>query len=164
MTSFVSLVTLVYDIIDKTKKRMPVFIIGTHVYIANNLFNTAQSLLTTIIYLSLLSLACIIWEFVYAIKATKVVNLPWYYEASFAIYISFTRCFNLIVVCLFISEGRPLIYILPIRAFIYTIIMSGTIIINYFIDKFESTYWPENFKKLYNERIVIIEDSSFNIN
>jgi hypothetical protein len=162
---------IVYDVISQTKKRLPLFIIGLHVFIANNLFTGTpqkesmdkkvdeKEKLNIYIYLGILSIICLLWEFFFAIKATIVVHFPWYSEMSFALYVSITRFVNLIVVCMFVTQGNPLTHIVPLSQEFLTAIMSVIIVVNYFIDKFESKHWNANWKKMYEIRNKTIERS-----
>ena len=151
---------IVYDILNQTKKRIPIFVVALHIYVTNNIFLISGKQTEIIVYMSLLGIICIIWEFFFAIKATQSVIFPWYTEISFAIYVSVTRFFNLIVICLFVTDGRPLSYLFPSIEQIYlTVAMSCTIVLNFVIDKIESTYWTDSWSKLYKVRIELIEES-----
>ncbi len=149
----------VYDFVNETKKRIPLFLVACHIYITNTRFshdkidaynNWAKFMIIS--YMFMLGISCLIWEFIFALKATIKSDYPCYSEVPFAIYITLTRFINLMVICLFTTNGDPINILTHINTEIITNIFYAMMILNYALDKIEQYVWTDNWKNMYNIR------------
>lgn len=148
--SITNVASFIYTIIATTKKKLPLFFIALHVYITNLVFKTDTIDETNvIIYLTLMGVFCMIWEFSFAIWATTQVTCLLYSKLGFAFVVANIRILNLAVISLFVTNGIPLLYVTPISSTNLTIVFSCIIVINYVIDLLQQKYYYGSWNKMY---------------
>lgn len=156
----------IYKNITKTKNRLPLFLIGLHIYICNFTFQTEDvPNYWIILYLVLMCTLTFGWELIIVLITTKHVDAPIEIEIMFAICYTLFRLINLVTICLFVTSGIPLSYLITFSNTIIDVATSVIFVTNYIFDYIEKglsgdKYWT----LLLNEREKIEENLLDHIN
>ncbi|AYV76307.1 MAG: hypothetical protein Terrestrivirus5_129 [Terrestrivirus sp.] len=153
--NFITIIsTWVYNVIEQTKKKSPMFIISLHIFVSNIVFSSSNEVNPgeggIIAYLVILGVVCLLWEFGYALYATYDEKFMWYTEISFALFTTMTGFFNLCALALFSTQGVPLDHLVPLSRNALTVVAASVIVINYLVDLIEQKFWPASWQKMYN--------------
>lgn len=150
----------IYNNILKTKNRLPIFIIGLHIYITELAFkNYNGKNIWIIIYLSIISVLSLAWETFIPLWTIQITKFSCMTESGFVIYTCITKFINLIAVGLFATSGLPLTYLIPgLPQYILLIFVSLIILINCGFDYIEKKIWNNKKWKIMQKKSEQLED------